>query len=128
MNEKEFDTMNVIPLVDVMLVLLTIVLTTASFIATGAIPVDLPQTEKRSSPKVQRERTIIEINSEGEIFLASVRISLEELKRAVADLPRSTVVEIRADRRISLQVFVSVLETVQKQGLEQVTLQTEESL
>ena len=37
MEEKEFDYMNVIPLVDVMLVLLTIVLTTSTFIATGVI-------------------------------------------------------------------------------------------
>ncbi|MFH0786115.1 MAG: biopolymer transporter ExbD, partial [Pseudomonadota bacterium] len=35
MEEKEFDYINVIPLVDVMLVLLTITLTTSSFIASG---------------------------------------------------------------------------------------------
>ena len=39
MDEKEFDYLNVIPLVDVMLVLLTIVLTTSTFIATGGIQV-----------------------------------------------------------------------------------------
>ena len=43
MDEKEFDYLNVIPLVDVMLVLLTIVLTTATFVVTGRIPVDLAQ-------------------------------------------------------------------------------------
>nr|WP_255317356.1 biopolymer transporter ExbD [Candidatus Magnetobacterium casensis] len=41
MQEKEFDYINVIPLVDIMLVLLTIVLTTSAFIATGVIPVNL---------------------------------------------------------------------------------------
>jgi len=40
MEEKTFDYINVIPLVDVMLVLLTIVLTTSSFIAAGVIPMD----------------------------------------------------------------------------------------
>lgn len=43
MDEKEFDYLNVIPLVDVMLVLLTIVLTTSTFIATGGIKVELPK-------------------------------------------------------------------------------------
>ena len=42
MDEKGFESINVIPLVDVMLVLLTIVLTTSTFIAMGAIPVQLP--------------------------------------------------------------------------------------
>ncbi len=46
MEEKEFDYINVIPLVDVMLVLLTIVLTTSSFIATGRIPVELPRASR----------------------------------------------------------------------------------
>jgi biopolymer transport protein ExbD len=39
MDEEPFQTLNVIPFVDIMLVLLTIVLTTASFIATGRIPI-----------------------------------------------------------------------------------------
>jgi biopolymer transport protein ExbD len=37
MDEKGFESINVIPLVDVMLVLLTIVLTTSTFIAMGAL-------------------------------------------------------------------------------------------
>ncbi len=41
MEEKSFDYMNVIPLVDVMLVLLTIVLTTSSFVVSGVIPGDI---------------------------------------------------------------------------------------
>ncbi len=43
MEEKEFNYINVIPLVDVMLVLLTIVLTTSTFIASGMINVSLPK-------------------------------------------------------------------------------------
>ncbi len=43
MEEKEFDYINVIPFIDIMLVLLTIVLTTSTFIAQGAIPMELPQ-------------------------------------------------------------------------------------
>ena len=42
MEEKEFDYINVIPFIDIMLVLLTIVLTTSTFIARGAVPMELP--------------------------------------------------------------------------------------
>ena len=41
MKEKEFDYINVIPFIDIMLVLLTIILTTSTFIAQGAVPVEL---------------------------------------------------------------------------------------
>ena len=43
MDDQGFNNMNVIPLVDVMLVLLTIVLTTSTFIAVGSIQVELPK-------------------------------------------------------------------------------------
>jgi biopolymer transport protein ExbD len=40
---KRFDQINMIPFIDIMLVLLAIVLTTASFISQGMIPLDLPK-------------------------------------------------------------------------------------
>ena len=39
---RPISTMNVIPFIDVMLVLLAVVLTTATFVAQGKIPVALP--------------------------------------------------------------------------------------
>ena len=44
--EREVNQINVIPLVDVMLVLLVIVLTTATFISTGQIPVNLAKAKE----------------------------------------------------------------------------------
>lgn len=46
MEEKEFDAINVVPLVDVMLVVLTIVLMTSTFIASGSLSVELPRASK----------------------------------------------------------------------------------
>ncbi|MDI6890307.1 MAG: biopolymer transporter ExbD [Thermodesulfovibrionales bacterium] len=66
MEEKEFDYINVIPFVDVMLVLLTIVLMTSTFIATGVIPVELPKASK-SHEETLRTQTI-EIDRNGNIY------------------------------------------------------------
>ncbi len=46
--EREVNQINVIPLVDVMLVLLVIVLTTATFITAGQIPVNLAKAKEAS--------------------------------------------------------------------------------
>lgn len=46
--DHELNQINVIPLVDVMLVLLLIVLTTETFISTGQIPVDLVRSKEAS--------------------------------------------------------------------------------
>lgn len=124
MEEKEFDYMNVIPLVDVMLVLLTIVLTTSTFIATGVVPVELPGVS-RSHKNVLKSQTI-EIDRQGNLYLNSKQISLGGLKDSICFLDRSVPMLIRADRDIALQIFVDVLDVVKDLGFNKVSLQTEQ--
>jgi biopolymer transport protein ExbD len=124
MDEKEFDYINVIPLVDVMLVLLTIVLTTSTFIATGAIRVELPQASK--SPSDISKTQTIEIDLSGNIYLNSRLVALDELKSSLQATPRETPLLIRADKNIRLQSFVDVLDVVKKLTFKRVSLQTQE--
>ena len=124
MEEKEFDYINVIPLVDVMLVLLTIVLTTSTFIASGAIPVELPRASK-SSEEILKTQTI-EIERSGEIYLNAKPLSLDELKNSMNAINRDVPILIRADRELTLQGFVDVLDIVKNLGFKRVSLQTQE--
>ena len=123
MNEKEFDFINVIPLVDVMLVLLTIVLTTSTFIATGAIPIELPKATKNPTETLKTQN--IEIDVQGNIFLNGQRLPLEELKSALYTVPKTTPLIIRADRNARVQAFVDVLDLVNREGFKKVAIQTE---
>lgn len=123
MEEKEFDYINVIPFVDIMLVLLTIVLTTSTFIATGGIPVNLPKASKNQEQSL-KVRTI-EIDKQGSIFFNGSPVTLQSLLLTIKPLDRSTPFLIRADRDLALQGFVDVLDTVKNAGFRQVSLQTE---
>lgn len=51
---SKFDTINVVPFIDIMLVLLVIVLTTASFIQTGLIKLDLPTSTAKAEDKPKK--------------------------------------------------------------------------
>ncbi len=124
MDQKEFDYINVIPLVDVMLVLLTIVLTTSAFIATGAVPIELPKASK--SPAETLKTQTIEINVQGNIYLNAHQMTLESLKNSLQPITRATPLIIRADRNIRLQSFVDVLDLVKNLEFKRVSLQTEE--
>ena len=124
MKSSGFDYINVIPLVDVMLVLLTIVLTTSTFIAAGAIPVELPKAA--ASSEAQEEGLTIEIDSGGRIFLRAKPVTLDELKGSLRQMERTLPVLIRADRSVELQQFVDVLEAVKWLGFTKVSLQTEQ--
>ncbi len=123
MEEKEFDYINVIPFVDIMLVLLTIVLTTSTFIATGGIPINLPKAAK-SQDQTLKVRTI-EIDRSGRIFFNGRDTTIPALLAELRPLDRSTPFLIRADRDIALQSFVDVLDAVKNAGFRQISLQTE---
>src|SRR5574337_950220 len=105
MDEKEFDYMNVIPLVDVMLVLLTIVLTTST-----------------STLKTQ----VIEIDKTGNIYLNSNITTLGGLKNSLKSIDNEVPILIRADKSIVLQFFVDVMDTLKSLGFKKLSLQTEE--
>nr|WP_321465458.1 biopolymer transporter ExbD [uncultured Desulfobulbus sp.] len=126
MDEKGFDYLNVIPLVDVMLVLLTIVLTTSTFIATGGIQVELPKASTESQPSQLHPKTVV-IDHEGRIWFDGSMMSLEKLTTALADADRETPVLVRADKSLALQGFVDVFAAIKQLGFSRLSLQTEQS-
>ena len=125
MDEKEFDYLNVIPLVDVMLVLLTIVLTTSTFIATGGIKVELPKAAASQEVTAQHPLNIA-ITKEGNIWVETTETPLVELEAALATVDRTTPITVRADKDIALQLFVDVYEAIKRFGFTTLSLQTEQ--
>jgi biopolymer transport protein ExbD len=122
MDEKPFETLNVIPFVDIMLVLLTMVLTTANFIATGRIPVSLPQAS-RSQVEKHQDKTI-ELTADGRIHFDDAFVSLDELSGQTGALPPDTSFLIRADRTIAFQQFIDIADLLRRQNFTKVAVQT----
>lgn len=122
MQYKPIDYINVIPFVDIMLVLLTIVLTTSSFIASGMIPLDLPTATQNQSDILKTQ--IIEIDKTGRIFTNGKPTTLFDMQSALNPMNRKIPILIRADRTIDLQWFVDVLDIIKMMNFERVSLQT----
>jgi biopolymer transport protein ExbD len=122
MDEKPFETMNVIPFVDIMLVLLTMVLTTASFIAVGRIPVSLPQAAPMKAE--QQKDTMIEITADGTLHLDGIALLVDELKGRLAAMPKDTSILIRADKAVAFQSFVDVADVLKTLAFTKVGVQT----
>jgi biopolymer transport protein ExbD len=125
MEEKGFDYLNVIPLVDIMLVLLTIVLTTSTFIVTGTMRLDIPEVTA-SEPEYAVPHLIVEIGKDGQITVNSQEVSRENLNTVLAPVARDTLVMVRADRSIALQSFVDVYDVIKQLGFLKLSLQTEQ--
>jgi biopolymer transport protein ExbD len=123
--ERELDQINVIPLVDVMLVLLVIVLTTATFITTGQIPVDLAKAKEAGDRK--DVPLVITLTANGQLFLNDHPVPKDGLKIVLNPHPRESLVVVRADRVTLLERFVYVVDQVRGLGFQQVSLEVERS-
>jgi biopolymer transport protein ExbD len=122
MDEKEFDYINMIPFIDVMLVLLTIVITTSTFAVTGVIPVELPKAAGEHEAATVTQ--LVVIDKQGVILYQGKPVTLPDLKIRIADVPRHTPFIIKADKDISLQEFVEILDLIKTAGFRKISLQT----
>jgi biopolymer transport protein ExbD len=119
-----FESLNMIPMIDVMLVLLTIVLMTASFIATGKIPVNLPAAS--ATPLTEENQpAVVEIDAAGQIHYDGVAVSLDALKGRLDGVKRETPVLLRADRDVRFQLAVDVLDLLKEMSFQKLAIQTE---
>jgi biopolymer transport protein ExbD len=119
--ERDIDQINVIPLVDVMLVLLVIVLTTATFISTGQIPVNLAKAKEVNDRK--DVPIVIALTADGNLFVNETPVSKEELPSALSSKPRESAVIVRADKVTLLEKFVALVDEIRGLGFQQVSLE-----
>jgi biopolymer transport protein ExbD len=119
--KQDIDQINVIPLVDVMLVLLVIVLTTATFISTGQIPVNLAKAKAVSDRK--DVPIIITLTSEGSLFVNDKPVADGELPSTLLAESRESAVLVRADKVTLLEKFVALVDEIRGLGFHQVSLE-----
>jgi len=122
MREKSFDSINVVPFIDIMLVLLTIVLATATFIKSGQIPVKLP-TEAKSDAYVESPSVVI--TGGGDFMFGGRQYSLEELSALFDVMDKSTVITVQADREAQIQPFADLMTLLKDKGFQSISLKTE---
>lgn len=122
---KRFDEINVIPFIDIMLVLLVIVLTTTTFIKQGVIPIDLPDAKSTAKEDLKNEVTVY-VNAEGKTFFEKEEVSLAMLEEKLASVSKTQTVILRSDKTSKFQDFVSVMDILKKLGHEQLYIVTKE--
>lgn len=123
MEEKEFDSINVIPLVDIMLVLLTIVLTAATFIVQSSLPVDLPKASQVQPLEMRSYQIVIQQN--GDFLFEGKKVEFSELREIVKSINKNSQIAILADRSAQIQNLVKVLDLLKEYDFKKTYLRTE---
>jgi len=120
----------IIPMVDVMLFLLAFFVLIAGSIIPGlAMKTDPPQTVQKSNIKPSKKVVTITVTKNGSIFYGKEKLSFQELVRLLKGMkkvhPQLTVV-VDADRDASVQSLVTVLDALNKAGVNSVGLLAKE--
>ena len=126
-HKKLMSDINVVPYIDVMLVLLVIFMITAPLLSQG-VQVDLPQAAARPVESQDRETLVVTVDREGRYFLDDRRLTSEELRKKVAAILRlrpQTPVLIRGDRQANYGEVVKAMTLLQTAGAPSVGLLTE---
>lgn len=120
---KKFDSINVIPFIDIMLVLLAIVLTTATFVSNGQLDIDLPESSSKSVPD-NIERVEIAVNRDGILFINDVENSLDQAELQLQLLSVDTPILLLMDESVEFKQFVSVIDILKRLSLDKVSVLT----
>jgi biopolymer transport protein ExbD len=119
---KRVEGINVVPLIDVVLVLLAIVLTISSFVASGAIKLDLPKAA--SAIETPPQKIEIAINENGLLFWNGKEMTKEELNTRIKALGIDSSISILGDKKASFNDFIFILDQLKLQKIEKISIVT----
>ncbi len=125
-DEGPISDINIIPFVDIVLVLLIIFMVTSTTIVKAALKVDLPQAAS-AGESVQTTLNIV-FTPEGELFLDGSEVTRSELAGAVSDAaarnPKTQAV-ISADKTNPYGDVVGLIDLVKQNGVQTFALNIE---
>ena len=116
---------NIIPLVDVTLVLLLIFMLTAPLMYRG-VDVNLPKTSGK--PTTVEERMVLTLSKDHNVYLNEKLIPMASLEQTLIDLFKSRqdkTIYLRADQALQYGFVVETMDRVRRSGIEKLGMVTE---
>lgn len=118
--------LNIVPFIDIMLVLLAIVLSVSTFIVQGQIEVNLPKSENSLSIENKNEKKFSIVIDENNLFYANdEKMDLEMLKQKIMPLDKKTLVELKSDKNAKFESFVQIIDILKAKEHENFQIITE---
>lgn len=125
-HDSGMNEMNLIPLIDIMLVLMIIFLVTAT-VANPSIPLALPKTTAEIVDAPPKTITI-SINDKGEVAWDAKIISLDELQKRFKEQSQAAqkpTVQLRADKESKYDTVAQVMSRASEAGLSDIAFVSE---
>jgi biopolymer transport protein ExbD len=130
-REKEPLEINLVPLIDVMMVILIFLMITTTYSKYTELQINLPTADAEKQPERPSEIAVL-VNAQGQylvnrraVAFRSVEQLADELRRAGGGGAREPVVVISADAAATHQSVIRVMEAARIAGLSQITFTTQ---
>lgn len=124
MRLKRPDGLNIVPFIDVMLVLLAIVLTISTFIAQGKIQVDLPSSSSSYVDRKDIKSFEIIIDNDNKIYANNKEVNLQNLKELLLDIDNKDEVVVAGDFKSDFGSFIEIVDILKSKGHENLQIIT----
>ncbi|WP_417535708.1 ExbD/TolR family protein [Methylophaga sp.] len=120
-DDNMMSEINVTPLVDVMLVLLTVFIVTAPLLM-NSVPVNLPKASSDLT-LTQPESINISVTADGTMYFSDETVNAEQLDMALMEAAQNvdTSVEIFADEKAEYGTVAKVMAAIQRAGISKFT-------
>ncbi|EGL6288291.1 TonB system transport protein ExbD [Campylobacter coli] len=119
--------LNIVPFIDIMLVLLAIILSISTFIAHGKIEINLPVSENALSLNNDEKKLSISIDENNIFYLDDKTTDLKGLSDAISSLHKKTIVELKSDKNAKFESFVQIIDLLKSKEHENFQIITEKN-
>ena len=116
---------NVVPLVDVVLVLLVVFMITAPMLYQG-IDIDLPRSETNTIKST--DRVVLTVRQDRIVMVNDDRVPLNKLEGVLGQLKAqspNTTVYLRGDKKVAYGTVIEVMDIIKRVGIEKLGMVTE---
>ncbi|CUU70848.1 TonB system transport protein ExbD [Campylobacter hyointestinalis] len=117
--------LNIIPFIDIMLVLLAIVLSVSTFIAQGEIKINLPKSQSAASLSDEIKKLLITIDENNKFYLDDKETSIDDIKSKFENLSLDTFVELKSDKNAKFESFIQIIDLLKLKNHDKFQIITE---
>ena len=123
-TQSTLSEINMVPFIDVVLVLLIIFMITAPILQSG-IEVDVPKTH--TVKEITQQRLVVTLDKNQLIYLGNDPINIHQLADKIKKQSKSEkdVVYVRADETVPFGAFCTIIDTLRQSGISNISIVTQ---
>jgi len=123
-TQTSLSEINMVPFIDIVLVLLIIFMITAPILQSG-IELDVPKTH--SVKEITEQRLVVSIDKAQKVYLGNDPVNIHQLGAKVKSQLKKPqdAVFLRCDEKVPFGIFAAVVDTLRQSGIGNISIVTE---